>query len=545
MAVLLLAGMLCQVTWALAGTTGRISGTVTSADTGAPLSNVRVVASSPSQTTTTASDASGTFTFLSLTPDTYTVSVQKEGYQAASQSGVVVFADATQTLSMRMQKELQTIAHVVSQAAGSLVKSGTTADVYSINASMQDKISGLGGGGGLNSAYSAIASVPGAFVPLNQMGYFQTVHIRGGDYDQVGYELDGIPVNRSFDNYPSGAASSLGQQELQVYTGASPANSEGQGLAGYINQVIKSGTFPGFGNVMLGVGGPAFYHKLAVEAGGAAPNRLFSYYVGVGGYNQDFRYVDQNNGAGLVDEAGANAPVAAGKGSCAAILAPTGCYSILPYQYAFQSGIANRDVVLNVHFGLPHRNDGGHDDIQLLWDSGELTNPFYNSTNDAGGYAAFGGIANAPTFLDGYQWTCNNVGTTTNTLNASCVTPYLFPNVPSHQFGATIPADLRDFLRNTQGIVKVQFQKNMGSDAYLRLYGYTYYSRWTQNGPNSTAANYVACCASDYELSSHTRGLSATLSDQASAKHLLTLQGSYTTATSVRDNNTQFANGGG
>jgi hypothetical protein len=148
-----------------------------------------------------------------------------------------------------MQTALATIAKVTSTGAGNLVKRGTTADVYSINATTQDKLSALGGGGGLNSAYSAIASVPGAFVPVNQIGYFQTVHIRGGDYDQVGYELDGVPVNRSFDNYPSGAASSLGQQEVQVYTGATPANSEGQGLAGYINQVIKTGTFPGLGRV--------------------------------------------------------------------------------------------------------------------------------------------------------------------------------------------------------------------------------------------------------------------------------------------------------
>ena len=34
-----------------------------------------------------------------------------------------------------------------------------------------------------------------------------------------------------------------------------------------------------------------------VEAGGATPDRLFSYYVGVAGYNQDFNYVDNQNGA--------------------------------------------------------------------------------------------------------------------------------------------------------------------------------------------------------------------------------------------------------
>ena len=61
----------------------------------------------------------------------------------------------------------------------------------------------------------AIAAVPGAFVPPNQQGWDQVVYIRGGSYDQIGYEFDGVPVNRSFDNYPGGTAGTLGQQELQ------------------------------------------------------------------------------------------------------------------------------------------------------------------------------------------------------------------------------------------------------------------------------------------------------------------------------------------
>lgn len=543
-AVLLGIGLVCQGTWALAGTTGRLSGTVLSADSNAPIAGAKVTVSSPSQTSSTATDASGHFTFISLPPDTYVVSAEKTGYQAFSQSGVTVFADATQTVAVRVTPALKTIARVTS-TSGSLVKSGTTADVYSVNAAMQDRVSALGGGGGLNSAYSAIASVPGAFVPMNQMGYFQTVHIRGGDYDQVGYEVDGVPVNRSFDNYPSGAASSLGQQELQVYTGATPANSEGEGLAGYINQVIKAGTFPGFGTVQLGIGAPTFYHKAAIEAGGASPNRLFSYYVGVGGYNQGFRYVDQNNGTSQANLAGPLAAIPAGTGNCPADLAPTGCYALLPYQYSFESDLADRDVVVNLHFGIPHKNDTGRDEVQLLWDSGYLHYSFYNSTNDAGGPAAFGGIANAPTYSDGYAWTCGGVGTTTNALSSSCVSPYLFPGVPVHPFGGAIPLDLRDYEQNSQEIAKLQYQKNFGSNAFLRVYGYTYYSNWLQTGPNTTAANFIGCCPSDYELSAHTRGVSANFSMQITPRNLISLQGSYTTATSVRDNNTQMANAGG
>ena len=115
---------------------------------------------------------------------------------------------------------MQRRAEIVKHGGKVAIKSGTTADVYSVNAAAQQAAAALGGGGSLNSAYSAVASVPGAYVPGNQTGYYQTVVIRGGDYDQVGYEFDGVPVNRSFDNYPSRSASSLGNAEVQVYTGA-------------------------------------------------------------------------------------------------------------------------------------------------------------------------------------------------------------------------------------------------------------------------------------------------------------------------------------
>lgn len=568
-AALLAVAMLAQGTWALAGTTGGLSGTVVDTETGAPIAGVAVTASSPSQTSSTSTDASGHFVFLSLTPDTYTVSTTKTGYDPGSVAGITVFADSVQTASVSMHKSLKTIAAVRSQAAGSLVKSGTTADVYSINAATQDKVSALGGGGSLNSAYSAVASVPGVVMPLNQAGYFQTVHIRGGDYDQVGYEFDGVPVNRSFDNYPSGQLSSLGMSELQVYTGATPANSEGQGLAGYINQVIKSGTYPGFGTAQLGVGSPIFYHKASVEAGGASPNRLFSYYAGIGGYDQDFRYVSQDNGiaysngySGIGSVVVGLTPFnpATGSGDCtlptavnytqcyANGFAGPGGYYLGGAQWLQPSSIFDRDVVVNLHFGIPHKNDSGRDDVQLLWDSGMLLNGFYESVNDAGGEGVFSpnsDDAGPVTYIDGYQWS-GPVGQALPANPSQFVSPYYFPNSPSHAFGnGIVDPNKRDSIWNDQEIVKLQYQKNFGSSAYLRLYGYTYYSDWLQNGPVCSYLNYNCFVSPDYELSSHTRGVSAQFADQINPQNLLTLQGNYTTANSTRDNNTQMFNGGG
>src|ERR1700681_1486861 len=287
-----------QGTWVLAGTTGALNGVVSSKD-GTPLAGVKVTASSPSESISTISSSSGNFSFVSLTPDTYEVTASKDGYDTTSQPGVSVFADNAQSVKIQMQASTKTLGHITTTAASALVKAGTTSDVYSVNAATQAKVGSRGGGGSMDAAYGAIATTPGVVVIPAQSGWFQTIHIRGGDNDQVGYEFDGVPVLRSYDNYPASTASALGQQELQVYTGAAPASSESQGLAGYINQVIRNGTYPGFGELSLGVGGPALYNKAALEVGGATPDRNFTYFLGIGGYHQSFRWFDNKNGAGL------------------------------------------------------------------------------------------------------------------------------------------------------------------------------------------------------------------------------------------------------
>ena len=102
-------------------------------------------------------------------------------------------------------------------------------------------------------------------------------------------------------------------------------------------------------------------------------------------------------------------------------------------------------------------------------------------------------------------------------------TIYLFPNTPTNrQPFATIPYDARDGFTNSQAIYKLQYTHQMGDNAYLKLYGYTYYSDWLNTGPQTGYSNYVGAVPLDYELSSHTRGLSATLVDQITPQHLLT-----------------------
>ncbi|HEY8320666.1 MAG TPA: carboxypeptidase-like regulatory domain-containing protein, partial [Candidatus Baltobacteraceae bacterium] len=105
-----------------------------------------MTASSPSQTISTTTDSRGNFGFLSLAPDSYTVSVDKDGYNPISLAGVTVFADNSQTLSLTATKTLTEIVKTTSRAAGNLVKPGTTSDIYSVNAATQAVVGGSGGG---------------------------------------------------------------------------------------------------------------------------------------------------------------------------------------------------------------------------------------------------------------------------------------------------------------------------------------------------------------------------------------------------------------
>jgi TonB dependent receptor/Carboxypeptidase regulatory-like domain/TonB-dependent Receptor Plug Domain len=570
-ALLMLALVLQGTTSVLAGTTGAISGDVADASTNKPIAGARVSAVSPSQSSTTTTDASGRFSFVSLAPDTYTIGVAASAaYDAASISGVTVQADQNVTVNLAPPAKLKQIGSVTSRAAGALVKPGTTADVYSINAVTQDKASGVGGGGNLNSAWSAISTVPGVYVATSQAGYIgaaATLSIRGGDYDQIGYELDGVPVNRSFDNYPSSALSSLGQQELQVYTGATPANSEASGISGYINQVIRAGTAPASRNLTLAIGAPTMYNKIAFEAGGANPARTFSYYLGAGAYNQNFRYYDQFNGASLRDVWGTaleNCPSAA----------PIGCHgphgedytnggksnafawALGPYSAfsTFVPTVRDRDTIVNLHFGIP-RKDGNRDDVQLLFDNNFIDNFGPTSLNDQGGVAFLNSIGAPTNYLDSFTFNGAALGTLLpGSYSGGGVAPYYYPDGPvGRPFnpyvvnaggnGVQVPPDHRDAFVNNQSILKLQYQRNFGTNAFLRVYGYTYYSDWLQNALNSATQNNLGFAPTQYLLDSHTRGVSATFTDQVTSQHLLSFQGSYTTATTLRDNNKTVNNG--
>jgi len=422
-ALALFVAFLFQGTWALAGTTGTLSGTVTDTK-GAPVAGATVIARSSSDVAVATTDSSGHFVFLDLPPDTYSVTVEKAGFQPVTEPGVTVFADQNFVLAFHLQKSLKTIAKVTATAAGNLVKQGVTSDIYSVNSATQQVIAASAGGYNLNAAYSGIYQQPGVTSYIGNYGWGQVFYIRGGAYSQTGYEFDGVPVNRAFDNYQANSLSTLGQQELQVYTGGSPAGAVSETLGGYINQVIKTGTYPGYADISGGIGTPNFYHSLQAEVSGASPNRMFSYYVGLLGFNQTYPTINNQNGGNIATDGSssyglfgtesqapffggmaadglpymgfytnADVPACQNLGTApAGSLFPGVCNSYGPFGNGYQQNLFERDSVVNFHLGIPHRNGTGRDDVQLLFDNSMQYSINESSINDQGGLTALNNL---------------------------------------------------------------------------------------------------------------------------------------------------------
>ena len=510
---------------ALAGTTGTLYGHVVDSAQGSPLSGVKVTAISPSQTASAITNASGVFSFVSLAPDTYAVTAQASGYDVSTLNGVTVQADQTQTITIALAKTIAVLGKVNVRATTDLIRPGTTSDVYSINATGQQAAATLAGAGNLNQAYSAMASVPGVSAVQGQQGWYQPIYIRGGDLDQVGWEFDGIPVNRTYDNAPQTFLANLGQQELQVYTGGTSANADASGIAGYVNQVVKKGRYPSFATLSLGMGGPTFYNKASIEYGSATPDQRFSYYIGTSAVNQNYRYINQNNGVG---SGGFFYPI-----NITAFGGPANAFGP-GYLYGI-SGTVDRENIANLHYQIAHKNDANTDDVQLLYMASYLYNQYYSSVNDLGGAAYVDPLVfGPPTFQDGLVYN----GALMAAPNSADISPYKYPSTPhalewnpvTRQLMGQpqIPTDLRESNANNVTLMKLQYQRNISSTSYFRIFGYQLYSNWFIHGPVSAYLPFGGEIA-DYELPSHTYGTVASYTNQLNDQNLLTVSAYYST----------------
>jgi len=276
---LIIAFVATSMSAGISGTTGQIAGTVTVA--GAPLANVTVTAQSPTGRYQTKSNAQGYYSFLGVSPDTYTVSFQGAGYEPQTQQGINVFADQVNTVNVQLSKQLQVIGRTTARSQGGAYQPSQTVDTYTVTSAQIDTVLGKKGG---TSETNLLVALPGA--SLDKSGY---PVLRGGRENEEGFQFEGIDYTDAFTSQFTNTLSINGVQSLQLTPGAGDASSGNTGT-GSINLIALKGTRPPFGTFELDAGAPAYNHYLRGEYGFATPNGRFSNYASFIGTRTGTRY---------------------------------------------------------------------------------------------------------------------------------------------------------------------------------------------------------------------------------------------------------------
>ncbi|MBC5808534.1 MAG: hypothetical protein DLM53_10630 [Candidatus Eremiobacter antarcticus] len=542
-ALLALMVLLFQGTWALAGTTGSISGKVTDQN-GNGIVGARVTIASPSQSETLTSAANGFYSALNLSPDTYTITTSKEGYDTAQVYGITVQADQISRADVTLRAGTKTLGRVTTTATASVVSRTVTGDLYSVNAAAINSYAGSAGGAEtLYSQNGVVGSLPGVVRSGGTGGGYGgqgQLSLRGGAFDQVGYELDGVPLNRGFDFYNGTAFVTNGLASLEVYTGGAPS-SEGRAMSGFINETIQRGKYPGGGDITGVIGSPTFAHTVQADVYGGTPDNRFTYYLATLAANQAYQFGDRNDLDNSAVHVAANDPGCALFNTITPAVTPgpalncavandlsqpqsIAAYGVNPFN-------ATRDTVANLHWTLNHA--GLNDDVQALYMVGTTAAAPYGKYAgfqlDPSIYTAYSGGVIGPNGENDWPTGTFYRGVVGQPYNPALLTTLTWPS--SGNSTGPIPANFNDSQSTQYSIEKLGYTRALTQSSFLRLYGYQMYSYWTLDQPLNGIIG-----SSFYQLHDYLSGFTGIYQNQLNQQHLLKLTGDYSRDRTLRSN---------
>jgi hypothetical protein len=286
-----------------AETAGIVSGTVTDDRTHRPLAGVQVVAKSPSATYRTVTDAQGRYRFLSVLPDTYSISFSFVGYAPYS-TPLVVLNGSQQTVNVPLSHTLKTIASTHARSSGSAFQRGMTIDTYTVTGSQIETVTGKAFNANENDLLRSIPSVT-----IDKTG---TVSIRGGFAFEAAYEFEGIDYTTPSANLQNTLQNIAnfnllnGVGSVQLVPGGGDAT-HGDTGTGLVLFTAKHGTYPSYLHVDAEALVFPYLHQLGLEWGWADPSQRLSNYAGFIGIRRAFQYGIPGTAANTLGTLGTNA----------------------------------------------------------------------------------------------------------------------------------------------------------------------------------------------------------------------------------------------
>lgn len=208
------------------GTTGKLTGRITDADTGENLIGANILLEGTSLGA--ASDINGNYVILNIPPGIYNVKISSIGYTTQLISNVRIVVDQTTNVSVEMKSASVEITEVIVTAKAPLIQKDLTS---SISVMTRDEIESLP-----VSNFTEMLSLQAGVV-----GSGTNLHIRGGRSNEVAYLVDGMYVQ---DPLLGGLATQINNdaiQEMSLLSGTFNAE-YGNALSGVVNIVTREGS---------------------------------------------------------------------------------------------------------------------------------------------------------------------------------------------------------------------------------------------------------------------------------------------------------------
>jgi len=230
-----------------AGTTGKIVGYVTDADSGEPLPGANVIIEGTAMGAAT--DLEGYYVILNVPPGTYTLVASMIGYQKVKIKDVQVSINFTTKVNFQLKP--------------TVLEAGKEITVVAKRPAIRRDLT------------STLATVSGsdiAQMPVEkfeevlelQAGVIQgsggEIHIRGGRANEIAYMVDGVSVTDPFSGDIAVTIENNAIQELQVVSGTFNAE-YGQAMSGVVDIVTKEGSRKYTGQISAYIGDYASPHR--------------------------------------------------------------------------------------------------------------------------------------------------------------------------------------------------------------------------------------------------------------------------------------------
>lgn len=224
-----------SVHWA-AGTSGKISGRVTDAESGEPLPSVNVVIDAIWMEDSeidkaikqgAATDANGYFSILNVASGEYTIKFSMIGYAEYLVKKVRVQIDLTTQLNAPMKPQAVMGEEVIIVAERPIV----TRDISNSQMNVESKTIKNLPVQNVNKVVSLQAGI---------LTGSQGIEIRGGAAKETAFMIDGLSLNDERSNIPYAAVSLSSVQEIQIQTGGFNAE-YGNVRSGLVNVITREG----------------------------------------------------------------------------------------------------------------------------------------------------------------------------------------------------------------------------------------------------------------------------------------------------------------